>query len=120
MSDYHVLQANKLKTKITVAMHYPVPDEANFAGKTLVSCIVEDDFVTKRTHLPLTHIAQAEIDQVEAGEVIEDRLEFGFLPDLSDAQIRDQMDINYANRLALAIDTIRARYAFWGYSRDIP
>ena len=120
MSDYHVLHSNALKTKITVAMHHLVPDENNEAGKALVDCVLEDDFITKETRLPSAHIAQAEIDQIEAGEVFEEVDIFEFDSGMDNAEIRNQMDQNYQDRSIVALETIRDRYAFWGFSRDIP
>lgn len=120
MSDYHVLQANGQRTKFTVVMHHEVPAEDNAAGQTFALCLVEDEFVTNATRLPAAHIDAAEVTQIEAGEILEESVEFECSPGLTNAEIRDQIDSLFTARATKVETQIRARYAFWGFGRDIP
>lgn len=119
MSDYHVLQANAARTTFTVVMHHEVPAEDNAAGKPFAECLVEDEFVTNATRLPAAHIDAAEITEIENGEILEESREFGCQPGLDNATIRDQIDSLFTARATKVETQIRARYAFWGFGRDV-
>ena len=119
MSDYHVLQANSQRTKFTVIMHHEIPDEDNAAGQKFALCLVEDEFVTNATRLPAAHIDAAEVTKIENGEILEESAEFTCNPGLSNAEIQDQVDALFTARATKVETQIRARYAFWGFGRNL-
>ena len=119
MSNYHVLQANSQRTKFTVIMHHEVPDEDNAASQTFALCLVEDEFVTNATRLPAAHIDAAEVTQIESGEILEESVEFECNPGLSTFEIQAQVDSYFTAKAAKVETQIRARYAFWGFGRDV-
>lgn len=129
MSDYHILETGKKDNFSKVAFHISVPDEDNDVPQNPVNLrdavkqYMEEKWagdVEPVTRIPwLEADFPAEYASIQNGEIMEIVEIVYYSANYTLMEKRDEIDSRY-NVLAAAVpNLVRARFRFWGYSRDV-
>lgn len=124
MSNYHVMEVSADHDTATVAMHFTVPDEANFASVNIRAALVEY-LATRGVDNVVTAVPWLETDNpteyaaLEAGSVFEkiERVEYDV--NVTNAAKAAVIDARWTALNATIPDVLRERLKFWGLDRDV-
>lgn len=117
MSNYHITTGLDDGNSFTVVFHIPVPGENNAAGINLRAAIsTEQGTVTSQ----VKNLDAGEQTQLNDGEIFEYVEVFHTNPGETLAQKRNKIDTRYSNLIAPVQNRLRERFAYWGFSRNVP
>ena len=123
MSNYHVLSASNSGDIIKIAFHIAVPNETNTIGYNIQTALSEDpafndeEGIRKLSIVPW--IETAEQTQLDNGELYEHVYSFKTNKDIPALTKRDRMDAKYTSLISIVQESIRQRYTYWRFNRDV-
>lgn len=124
MSNYHVLEITADKDTATVAMHFTVPDETNFASVNLRTALVQ--YLAKiNPDAPITVVPWLETEDpteyaaLAAGSVYEVMQQVEYNVNATNAEKATVIDTRWTALSSTIPDLIRERLKFWGLDRDV-
>ena len=118
MSDYHILTSDRYGNSYQVVFHVPIPDQANQAGYSYRTALVEwqggSSNITSRIPNPGT-----ELTQLQSGELFEEIRIFFSVPAETLLEKRNRLDAMFANVVSDTQARLQAILGYWGYSHDV-
>lgn len=113
MANFHILESDVKDHKARVVFHIAIPSEQNMATVDLQTALSE--------HKPspgtvLQGLAQAEIDQINAGQLYEHDEWVKYNGHLSNAEKLGVISNRYAILSGSIVNRIRQILKYWGYN----
>ena len=118
MADYHILSSDRHGNSFAVVMHFPVPEQANEAGRSYREVLIEWLGGDQPSQVPF--IDGAEQTQLNAGELLEHSFRFHSNPGENLAQKQTRLDALWESERASTLGRLSNELSYWGHNRVIP